>query len=158
VRRRDIVFIGNPERCALFSSCRRFNARRLNQRYREKNISLSEPKGKIMGKKKVVEKPRLEQHYDNVMGKITAWEQDRSSSSQIVPWILLILGAFVTTLGIFYGIFRGSFTIGMIFGIIGILMIIFAWRLSKQRTKGAKNIDDKIINLKNELSCIEKDG
>ena len=67
-----------------------------------------------MGKKAVVEKPRLEQHYDNVMSKITAWEQERSSGSRIVPWILLILGAFVTTLGIFYGIFRGSFTIGMI--------------------------------------------
>ena len=111
-----------------------------------------------MGKKAVVEKPRLEQHYDYVMGKITAWEQERSSGSQIVPWILLILGAFVTTLGIFYGIFRGSFTIGMIIGIIGILMIVLAWRLSKQRSKGAKNIDDNIINLKNELSRIEKEG
>ena len=111
-----------------------------------------------MGKKAVVEKPRLEQHYDNVMSKITAWEQERSSGSRIVPWILLILGAFVTTLGIFYGIFRGSFTIGMIIVIIGILMIIIAWRLSKQHSKGAKNIDDKIINLKNELSRIEKEG
>jgi len=111
-----------------------------------------------MGKKAVVEKPRLEQHYDNVMSKISAWEQDRSSGSQIVPWILLMLGAFVTTLGIFYGIFQGSFTIGMIIGIIGILMIVMAWRLSKQRSKGAKNIDDNIINLKNELSRIEKEG
>jgi hypothetical protein len=33
-----------------------------------------------------------------------------------------------------------------------------AWRLSQQRSKGAKNIDDKIINLKNELSRIEKEG
>jgi uncharacterized membrane protein len=111
-----------------------------------------------MGKKKVVKKPRLDQHYDNVMSKITAWEQERSSGSQIVPWILLILGAFVTTLGIFYGILQGSFTTGMIIVIIGILMIILAWRLSKKRSKDAKTIDDKIINFKNELSRIEKEG
>jgi uncharacterized membrane protein len=111
-----------------------------------------------MGKKAVVEKPRLEQHYDYVMSKITTWEQERSSGSQIVPWILLIIGAFVTTLGIFYGLFRGSFTIGVIIGIIGILMIVLAWRLSKKRTKNERTIDDKIMNLKNELSRIEKDG
>ena len=111
-----------------------------------------------MGKKAVVEKPRLEQHYDHVMSKITAWEQERSSGSQIVPWILLILGAFVTTLGIFYGIFRGSFTIGMIIVIIGILMIILAWQMSKKRSKGAKTIDDKIISFKHELFHIEKEG
>ena len=110
-----------------------------------------------MGKKAVVEKPRLDQHYDYVMSKITAWEQERSSGSQIVPWIVLILGAFVTTMGIFYGLFRSSLTFGMIIGIIGILMIIIAWRLSKQHSKAAKNIDDKIINLKNELSRIEKE-
>jgi tryptophan-rich sensory protein len=110
-----------------------------------------------MGKKAVVEKPRLDQHYDYVMSKITAWEQERSSGSQIVPWIVLILGAFVTSMGIFYGLFRSSLTIGMIIGIIGILMIIIAWRLSKQHSKAAKNIDDKIINLKNELSRIEKE-
>ena len=110
-----------------------------------------------MGKKAVVEKPRLDQHYDYVMSKITAWEQERSSGSQIVPWIVLILGAFVTTMGIFYGLFRSSLTIGMIIGIIGILMIIIAWRLSKQHSKASKNIDDKIINLKNELSRIEKE-
>jgi high-affinity Fe2+/Pb2+ permease len=110
-----------------------------------------------MGKKAVVEKPRLDQHYDYVMSKITAWEQERSSGSQIVPWIVLTLGAFVTTMGIFYGLFRSSLTIGMIIGIIGILMIIIAWRLSKQHSKAAKNIDDKITNLKNELSRIEKE-
>ena len=111
-----------------------------------------------MGKKAVVEKPRLEQHYDNVMSNITAWEQERSSGSQIVPWILLILGAFVTTLGIYYGIFRGSFTIGVIIGLTGILMIILAWRLSKQGSKDAKTIDDKIMNFKTELSRIEREG
>jgi heme O synthase-like polyprenyltransferase len=111
-----------------------------------------------MGKKAVVEKPRLERHYDNVMSKIMTWEEERSSASQIVPWILLILGAFVTTVGFFYGIFWGRFTIGLIVGIIGILIIIFAWQLSKERSKGAKTIDDKIINFKNELSRIEKEG
>jgi uncharacterized membrane protein len=111
-----------------------------------------------MGKKAVVEKPRLEQHYDYVMSKITAWERERSSGSQIVPWFLLILGAFVTTVGFFYGIFRGSFTIGMIVGIIGLLIIILAWQLSKQRSKGDRTIDDKIMNFKNELSRIEKEG
>jgi hypothetical protein len=131
--------------------------RYLKRVYREKNISLSEPKGQFMGKKKEAQKPRLEQHYDNVMSKIMAWEQDRSSGSQIIPWILLLLGAFVTTLGIFYGIFRGSFTIGMIIVIIGILMIILAWRMSKKRSKGAKTIDDKIISFKNELFHIEKE-
>jgi len=107
-----------------------------------------------MGKKAVVEKPRLEQHYDSVMSSIMAWEQEQSSASQIVPWILLILGAFVTTLGIFYGIFRGSFTVGMIIGIVGILMIILAWRVSKKRSKGEGTIDDKIMNFKTELSRI----
>jgi ABC-type multidrug transport system fused ATPase/permease subunit len=111
-----------------------------------------------MGKKAVVEKPRLEQHYDYVMSKITVWEQERSSGSQIVPWVLLILGAFVTTVGFFYGIFRGSFTIGLIVGIIGVLIIIIAWRLSKKRSKGERTIDDKIMNLKTELSRIEKEG
>jgi hypothetical protein len=111
-----------------------------------------------MGKKAVVEKPRLEQHYDYVMSKITAWEQERSSGSQIVPWVLLILGAFVTTVGLFYGIFWSSFTISMIVGMIGLLIIILAWQLSKQRSKGERTIDDKIINFKNELSRIEKGG
>jgi len=111
-----------------------------------------------MGKKAVVEKPRLDQHYDYVMSKITAWEQERSSGSQIVPWVLLLFGAFVTTVGFFYGIFWGSFTIGMIVGIIGLLIIILAWRLSKQRSKGERTIDDKIMNFKNELSRIEKEG
>jgi tryptophan-rich sensory protein len=92
------------------------------------------------------------------MSKITAWEQERSSGSQVVPWILLILGALVTTLGLFYGIFQGSFTIGIIIGIIGLLIIVLAWRLSKQRSKGERTIDDKIINFKNELSRIEKEG
>ena len=111
-----------------------------------------------MGKKGVVEKPRIEQHYDYVMGKITAWEQERSTGSRIVPWILLFLGAFVTTVGLFYGIFWGSFIVGIIVGIIGLLIIILAWRLSKHGSKEAKNIDDKISNLKNELSRIEKEG
>jgi ABC-type multidrug transport system fused ATPase/permease subunit len=111
-----------------------------------------------MGKKAAVKKPRLEQHYDSVMSKITAWEQERSSGSQIVPWVLLLSGAFVTTVGFFYGIFQSSFTIGMIVGIIGLLIIILAWRLSKQRSKGKRTIDDKIMNLKNELSRIEKEG
>jgi len=142
----------------LFLSSKIYHAGSLNQRYREKIISLSEPIGKIMGKKAVVEKPRLEQHYDYVMSKITAWEQERSSGSQIMPWILLILGAFVTTLGIFYGIFQGSLTIGMIIGITGILMIILAWRLSKQHSRGERTIDDKIMNFKTELSRIEKEG
>ena len=111
-----------------------------------------------MGKKAVIEKPRLEQHYDYVMSKIAAWEQERSSDSQIVPWVLLILGAFVTTVGFFYGIFQGSFTLGMIVGIIGLLIIILAWQLSKQRSKGERTINDKIMNLKNELTRIEKEG
>jgi uncharacterized membrane-anchored protein YhcB (DUF1043 family) len=46
----------------------------------------------------------------------------------------------------------------MIVGIIGLLIIILAWRLSKQRSKGERTIDDKIMNFKNELSRIEKDG
>jgi hypothetical protein len=37
-------------------------------------------------------------------------------------------------------------------------MIIFASRLSKQRSKGERTIDDKIMNLKTELSRIEKEG
>jgi uncharacterized membrane-anchored protein YhcB (DUF1043 family) len=46
----------------------------------------------------------------------------------------------------------------VIIGIIGILMIVLAWRLSKKRTKNERTIDDKIMNFKTELSRIEKEG
>jgi len=111
-----------------------------------------------MGKKTVVEKPPLEQHYDKVMGKIMAWEKDRSSGSQIGPVMMLLLGAFITTVGLFYGLFWGRFTIGLIIGLIGLLIIISAWLWSKKRSKGEKTIDDKIVNFRNELSSIEKEG
>jgi len=125
---------------------------------REKNISLSEPIGKIMGKNTVVEKPPLEQHYDQAMSKVSEWEKWRKAGSQIGPWILLFIGAFITTAGFFYGIFWGMFTLGIIVGLMGILIIISAWLWSKKRSKGEKTIDDKIVNFKNELSRIEKEG
>jgi hypothetical protein len=127
----------------------------------EKNISLSEPIGKIMGKKTVKEKTKIEQQFDHVKSKITGWEDYRKSGSQIGPWISLFLGAFVTTAGLFTGIisirFSTGFYIGIIVMIIGILIIIAAWNWSKKRSKGEKDVEDKILNLKGDLSLLEKE-
>jgi hypothetical protein len=105
-----------------------------------------------MGKKTIKEKAKIEQQFDHVKSKITGWEDYRKAGSQIGPWILLLLGALVTTLGFFSGIFSNRFILGIIVGIVGILIIIAAWIWSKRRSKGEKNIEDKILNLKSELS------
>ena len=114
-----------------------------------------------MGKKTVKEKTKIEQQFDHVKGKITGWEDYRKSGSQIGPWISLFLGAFVTTAGLFTGIisirFGMGFYIGIIVMIIGILIILAAWNWSKKRSKGGKDVEDKILNLKGELSLLEKE-
>lgn len=122
----------------------------------EKNISLYELKGKAMGKKTVEEKPHLEQQFDQVMGKITGWKKESQVGSQTGPWILLLIGAVVTTLGFFSGFFRGL-TSGFIAGIIGILIIIASWIWSGRRSKGQRNVEDKILTMKGDLSRLEKE-
>jgi hypothetical protein len=110
-----------------------------------------------MGKKTVKEKSPIEQQFDTVKSKITGWENYRKSGSQIGPWILLLLGALVTTVGFYSGIFSNIFIVGIIIGIIGILIIIAAWSWSRKRSKGERDVEDKIFNLKGELSLLEKE-
>ncbi len=109
-----------------------------------------------MGKKTLKEKTDIEQHYDKVKSKITGLEKDRKAGSQIGPWIVLLLGALVTTVGLYSGIFSDRF-IGFIVGIIGVLIIVAAWIWSKRRSIGDGNVEDKILNLKGELSRLEKE-
>lgn len=124
---------------------------------REKNISLYEFKGKNMRKKTVKEKPPIDQHFDEVKSKITGWENYRKSGSQIGPWSLLLLGALITTAGFFSGIFSDRFILGISVGIIGILIIIAAWSWSRKRSKGQRDVEDKILTMKGELFLLEKE-
>jgi hypothetical protein len=123
----------------------------------EKNISLFESIGKNMGKKTVKEKTPIEYQFDQVRSKIEGWENYRKSGSQIGPWILLLLGAFVATAGFFSGIFSDILVVGIIVGTIGILIIIAAWSWSGKRSKGERDVEDKILNLKGELFLLEKE-
>jgi hypothetical protein len=123
----------------------------------EKNISLFESIGKNMGKKTVKEKTPIEYQFDQVKSKVKGWENYRKSGSQIGPWILLLLGALVATMGFFSGIFSDILIVGIIVGTIGILIIIAAWSWSRKRSKGERNVEDKILNLKGELSLLEKE-
>jgi hypothetical protein len=123
----------------------------------EKNISLFESIGENMGKKTVKEKTSIEYQFDQVKSKITGWENYRKSGSQIGPWILLLLGALVTTVGFFSGIFSDILIVGIIVGTIGVLIIIAAWSWSRKRSKGERDVEDKIFNLKGELSLLEKE-
>ena len=110
-----------------------------------------------MGKKTVKEKTPIEYQFDQVKSKIKGWENYRKSGSQIGPWILLLLGAFVATVGFFSGIFSDILIVGIIVVTIGILIIIAAWRWSGKRSKGERDVEDKILNLKGELSLLEKE-
>jgi hypothetical protein len=110
-----------------------------------------------MGKKAVKEKTPLELQFNQVMSRISGWEKDLKSGSQIGPWILLFLGALVTTAGFFSVFFSERFLAGILVGIMGLLIIIVAWNWSGKRSKGERDIDDKILNLKGELSIIEKE-
>jgi hypothetical protein len=114
-----------------------------------------------MGKKTVKEKTKIEHQFDHVRSKITGWEEYRKSGSQVGPWILLFLGALVTTGGLFTAFisirFRYDFYIGIIVAIVGILIIIAAWNWSGKRSKGERDVEDKILNLKSDLSLIEKE-
>ena len=110
-----------------------------------------------MGKKAVKEKTPLELQFNQVMNRISGWEKDLKSGSQVGPWILLFLGALVATAGFFSVFFSDRFLAGIIVGIMGILIIIVAWNWSGKRSKGERDIDDKILNLKGELSIIEKE-
>jgi len=110
-----------------------------------------------MGKKTVTEKTPIEYQFDQVKSKIEGWENYRKSGSQIGPWILLLLGAFVATVGFFSGIFSDILVVGIIVVTIGILIIIAAWSWSGKRSKGERDVEDKILNLKGELSLLEKE-
>ena len=110
-----------------------------------------------MGKKTVKEKTPIEQQFDQVKSKITGWENYRKSGSQIGPWILLLLGALITTVGFFSGIFSTIYTVGIIVGISGILIIIAAWNWSRKRSKGQRDVEDKILTLKGDLALLEKE-
>jgi hypothetical protein len=110
-----------------------------------------------MRKKTEKPKPQIEQHFEHVKNKIAEWEIDRKAGSQIGPWIILLIGALVTTVGFFNSIFSDRFMVGIIVGIMGILIIIAAWIWSKRRSKGEINVEDKILNLKGDLSRLEKE-
>jgi hypothetical protein len=114
-----------------------------------------------MGKKTPKEQTKIEQQFDHVKSKITGWEEYRKSGSQIGPWMLLFLGALVTTLGfftVFISIrFSTGFYSGIIVAIVGILIIIAAWNWSGKRSRGEKDVEDKILNLKGDLSLLEKE-
>ena len=70
----------------------------------EKNISLFEINGRNMGKKTIKEKPPLELQFDHVKDKVTGWEKYRTAGSQIGPWVMLLSGALIATVG-FFGIY-----------------------------------------------------
>jgi hypothetical protein len=123
----------------------------------EKNISLFESIGETMGKKAVKEKPPLELQFDHVKDKITGWEKYRNAGSQIGPWIMLLSGALIATVGFFSAILGGRTTIGIIVGIIGIMIIIAAWSWSRKRSKGQRDVEDKILTMKGELALLEKE-
>ena len=110
-----------------------------------------------MRKKPAKAKPPIELHFEHVKNKITEWEKDLKAGSQTGPWILLFIGALVTTVGFFYGLFRDRFSIGFIVGILGILIIFAAWIWSKMRSKYNKNVEDTILKLKGDLSSLEKE-
>ena len=110
-----------------------------------------------MRKKPAKAKPPIELHFEHVKNKITEWEKDLKAGSQTGPWILLLIGALVTTVGFFYGLFSGRFSIGFIVGILGILIIIAAWIWSRRRSKYNKNVEDTILKLKGDLSSLEKE-
>jgi|WetSurMetagenome_2_1015567.scaffolds.fasta_scaffold05341_5 hypothetical protein len=127
----------------------------------EKNISLFESIGKTMGKKTVKEKTKVEQQFDHVKSKIEGWEEYRKSGSQVGPLLVLFIGALITTAGLFTGFisirFSYGFYAGIIVAIVGILIIIAAWNWSGKRSKGERDIEDKILNLKSDLSLLEKE-
>jgi hypothetical protein len=123
----------------------------------EKNISLFEINGRNMGKKTIKEKPPLELQFDHVKDKVSGWEKYRTAGSQIGPWIMLLSGALIATVGFFGTIFGGRTTIGISVGIIGILIIITAWIWSGKRSKGQRDVEEKILTLKGDLALLEKE-
>lgn len=124
---------------------------------KEKNISLYEFKGENMREKMVKEKPAIELQFDHVKDKITGWEKYRDAGSQIGPWIMLLSGALIATVGFFSAIFGSRTTIGIIVGISGILIIIAAWNWSRKRSKGQRDVEDKILTMKGDLALLEKE-
>jgi hypothetical protein len=91
-----------------------------------------------------------EQRIEQVKNKITESEKDLRAASQTGPWIMLFIGALITT-GAFYG---G----GLILGIFGILIIIIALIWSNNRKKDEKSLKDTIFQLKGELYNLEKES
>lgn len=103
-----------------------------------------------MRKKRGETKTPIEQQFEQVKNKIAEWENDLKAASQTGPWIMLFIGALVTTAGIFSG--------RIIVGILGILIIIGAWIWSKRRSKDEENVEGVIFHLKEKLTILEKES
>ncbi len=102
-------------------------------------------KGKNMKGKKGNAPSPIEQQFEHVRNDIAGLKP----ASQTGPWILLLLGAFVTTAGFFSG--------RNLVGILGIPIIMIAWVWSKSRSDAPKTHEDTIFGLKGELSRLEKE-
>ena len=46
---------------------------------------------------------------------------------------------------------------GISVGIIGILIIIAAWIWSRKRSKGQRDVEEKILTMKGDLALLEKE-
>jgi len=102
-------------------------------------------KGRTMKGKKGKTTSPIEQKFEHVKKNIAGLK----AASQTGPWILLLLGALVTTVGFFSG--------RILVGILGIPVIIIAWIWSNSRSDVKKNPEDTILQLKGELSRLEKE-
>jgi len=102
-------------------------------------------KGKNKKGKKGYAPSPIEQQFEHVKNNIAGLKP----ASQIGPWILLLSGALVTTVGFFSG--------RILVGILGIPIIMIAWVWSNRRSGGKKTQEDTILQLKGELSRIEKE-
>ena len=102
-------------------------------------------KGKNMKGKKGNAPSPIEQQFEHVRNDI----EGLKAASQTGPWILLLLGAFVTTAGFFSG--------RILVGILGIPIIMIAWVWSKSRSEVQRNTEDTILQLKGDLSRLEKE-
>ena len=102
-------------------------------------------KGKNMKGKKGKAPSPIELQFEDVKNNIAGLKP----ASQTGPWILLLFGALVTTVGFFSG--------RILVGILGIPIIVIAWIWSNSRSGGKKTPEDTILQLKGELSRIEKE-
>ena len=112
---------------------------------RAENYILTRMKGKNMKGKKGKAPSPIELQFEDVKNNIAGLKP----ASQTGPWILLLFGALVTTVGFFSG--------RILVGILGIPVIVIAWIWSDRRSGGKKTPEDTILQLKGELSRIEKE-